>query len=303
MATADVCVIYNPAAGRGRALQRLRRLRRVLGARADFQPTQRPGHGAELASAAAQAGFAVVAAAGGDGTVHEVANGLLRACRPEVTLAVWPIGSANDYAHSLGRDGPGVRTVDVGLVRATGGRERYFVNGLGLGFNGAVTLESRRIRHLQGVPLYSLALLRALCYHFVCPVMTVTLDGVTRQTPTLALTVNLGRREGGFVMAPQARLDDGWFDYLHAGKLRRSELLRFLPGMITGRLPMDHRAIWQGRCRQVSVQSEAPLTVHTDGEFFSLPEDGVRTIDIRLLPGALRVQGSGEGIGAAPGGE
>src|SRR5205085_2805387 len=99
---ADVCVIYNVRAGSGRAAEQLRRLRRVLGSRADFRATTGRGHAEELAFDAARAGFPVVAAAGGDGTVHEVANGLLRADRPDATLAVLPIGSANDYAHSLG---------------------------------------------------------------------------------------------------------------------------------------------------------------------------------------------------------
>src|SRR5947209_3201530 len=154
----DICVIFNPSAGRGRARRRIERLRQVLGSRAKFQATRGPGHGEELAYQAAQAGFPVLGAAGGDGTVHEVANGILRAGRSDVSLAVYPVGSANDYAHSLGLDAGwwlqphssvGVRSVDVGIVRSEGRPERYFINGLGLGFNGAVTLESRRIRRLQ----------------------------------------------------------------------------------------------------------------------------------------------------------
>src|SRR5947209_4238598 len=95
---AHTCVIYNPAAGKGRGERRLRRLRRFLGTRAEFRPTSAQGHAEELAFAAARQGFPQVAAAGGDGTVHEVANGLLRA-RSAATLVVYPIGSANDYAH------------------------------------------------------------------------------------------------------------------------------------------------------------------------------------------------------------
>src|SRR6202011_5089519 len=111
---------------------------------------------------------------------------------------------------------------------------RYFVNGLGLGFNGAVTMESRRIRKLQGVLLYGLAMLRALCYHYTSPVMSVSIDADERKLPTLALTVALGKREGNFVVAPNAIVDDGLFDFLHAGALRRWELLSRVPGMITG---------------------------------------------------------------------
>lgn len=282
-------------AARKRAQGRLQQLRDALGGRAEFWPTERPGHADELAHRAAQADFNVVAAAGGDGTVHEVANGILRANRSGVSFAVFPLGSANDYAHSLTAAFSSDREaaalpVDVGLVRNENGKERYFVNTLGLGFSGAVALESRRIQWLQGLMLYGLAFLRALWFRHACPRMDVTFDGTMRSTPTLSLTAAIGRREGSFVVAPDARLDDGLFDYLHAGPLSRWEVLRFMPKLASGgKLPDDHPAIWQGRCRALHLRSEAPLVVHLDGEFYSLPEDNVRSLDVRLLPGALRV--------------
>jgi diacylglycerol kinase (ATP) len=297
--SANVCVIFNPAAGRGRAGQRIESLRRTLGSRAKFCSTRSPAHAEELAFEAAHSRFGIVAAAGGDGTVHEVANGLLRAARPEVALAVLPVGSANDYAHTLGlapgwwlRDDPTAytRTVDVGLARSTDGRERYFVNGVGVGFNGAVTLESQWIRRLQGVWLYSLALFRALRHHFAAPVMTIEIDKDVRRLPTLALSVAIGRREGNFVLAPHALVDDGLFDYLHVGPLRRWELFRYFPAMISGNLPTNHPAIQTGRCRRVSVNADTPLIVHLDGELFSRPQDDLHDLEMRILPSALRVQ-------------
>lgn len=298
MASAAVCVIYNPISGKGRGARRLDRLRRALDGRVEFWPTLGPGAGTALARQASVAGFATVGAAGGDGTVHEVANGILSAGRPEVALAVLPLGSANDYAHSLGLDADwwrrpdpriGCVPVDVGVVRS-GERSRWFVNGLGLGFNGAVTLESRRIRRLQGVALYGLATLRALWLHFDAPRMAVCIDdGVEKYGPTLALSLALGRREGNFVVAPAALLDDGLFDYFHAGRLRRRDLVGLLPGLLLrGGLP-THPALRTGRCRRVVVRSEAALTVHTDGEFFSRPEDGVHELSVELHPRALRV--------------
>jgi len=95
-----------------------------------------------------------------------------------------------------------IRHVDVGVVRDEKGRERYFVNTLGLGFSGAVALESRRIRRLQGLMLYGLAFLRALVFRYACPTMEVFFDDVKRTAPTLSLTVAIGRREGSFVVAP-----------------------------------------------------------------------------------------------------
>src|SRR5579875_1763885 len=124
MSSAQICVIYNPASGRGWSASRLRELRRTWAERAVFWPTDAPGRAEELALQAAHSGFTTVAAAGGDGTVHEVVNGLLRAQRPEVVLAVIPVGSANDYAVSLGlddrwwqHDDPSIqpRAVDIGI--------------------------------------------------------------------------------------------------------------------------------------------------------------------------------------------
>lgn len=301
MTTPEFCIIFNPASGRGRSSRRLEGLRRALDGRAVFRATDAPGHAEELACIAALEGFPVVGAAGGDGTVHEVANGLLRSRSPGVTLAVFPVGSANDYAHSLGlgadwwrRPDPsiGVLHADVGVVRAPTGRERSFVNGLGLGFNGSVTLESRRIKNLQGIPLYALAALRAMWFHYAHPPMDIRLDdGVLQNVPTLLLTLAIGRREGNFILAPDAKIDDGLFDYLHVGVLSRLALLRYMPGLLVGRLPTGHPALRMGRCSRARVESKEPLTVHIDGEFFCLPEDGVCGLEVEIIRGGLRVLG------------
>lgn len=290
-------MIFNPVAARGRAERRLRELQATLGPRAELLPTTHAGHAEELARDAALNGTGVITAAGGDGTVHEVANGVLRAGRPEVVFGVLPLGSANDYAYSLRKSFgdaaflPTGQRVDVGLVRGDDGRERYFLNTLGLGFSAAVTVESRRIRWLQGLALYGLAFLRALLFRYACPVMHCSFDGVPRQIPTLSLTIALAHREGSFVVAPEARLDDGLFDYLHVGPLARWEVLRYMPTLASGgQLPRDHPALWQGRCREVRLQSPEPLTVHLDGEFFCRPQDQLRGLEVRLLPTALRVR-------------
>jgi diacylglycerol kinase (ATP) len=294
------CVIFNPVAARGRAARKLEAWRRTLAADVELQPTQHPGHAEELAFKAARSGFTTVAAAGGDGTVHEVANGLLRSERPDVVFAVIPLGSANDYAFGLATacdknpansTGGDSRFVDVGWVQAETGKERFFVNTLGLGFSGLVSVESRKIHWLQGLPLYGLAFLRTLCFHFERPTMTVSFDEQVRAAQTLSLTVAIGPREGGFVVAREARMDDGWFDYLQAGWLSRWEVLRFMPKLAAGgELPKDYPSIWQGRCRQVDLKSEAPLTVHLDGEFLALPADGIRQLKIRIHPARLKAQ-------------
>lgn len=292
------CAIFNPAAGRGRAAKWLDELQHRLPPGTELLPTERVGHGIELAREAAST-FDRVIAAGGDGTVHEVANGILLANRPETRFAVVPVGSANDYAFALGiaawwkAGRPWYelvpKTVDVGAVRG-GGRERFFVNGLGIGFNGYVSNEARGIRWLRGIPLYTLAVVRTLFKNFSAPKVTLKLDGVPRDVLALVLSFAVGQREGGFPLALAAQLDDGLFDWLHVGDIRRWELVRYLPAMISGNLPKDHPKLHVGRCSQAKVCGDAPLCVHADGEMFSLAEDDIRDVEVELLPGRLLVE-------------
>jgi YegS/Rv2252/BmrU family lipid kinase len=297
--TPDTCVIYNPKAGRGRAERLLQEEAHILGREVEFRPTTAPGHATELAHEAAGRGFARVVAAGGDGTVHEVANGILRSDRRDVIFSTWPVGSANDYAYTLGMQAWWDRrnerlptdTCDADVGRVTGGgRERFFVNALGVGFNGMVTLESRSIHWLRGMPLYALAFLKAMVKHFAMPRLTVRSDDLVFEGPTLALTVNLGQREGGFPLTPAASLTDGRFDYVHGTDLRRRHLLRFLPAMVRGKLPANHPRLRLGQARRVEVKSETPLCVHVDGEFFCVPRDGVREVVAEVVPARLRVE-------------
>jgi diacylglycerol kinase family enzyme len=224
---------------------------------------------------------------------------VLEADRPGVVFSVWPVGSANDYAFTLGltdwwkrrAERLPTETILADVGRVTGaGRARYFVNGLGVGFNGMVTVESRKIRFVRGLPLYTLAFLAAMAKHFARPRMTVRLDDEVRDGPTLALTVSLGQREGGFPVFPRASLTDGLFDTMHATALRRWHLLRYLPALATGTLPADHPLLKLGRAGRVSVAADAPLCVHTDGEFFAVPQDGVRELVAEVQPGRLRVE-------------
>ena len=292
----DLCVIFNPHSGRGRAARRLATLQHQWADRAVFWPTAQPGHAEELATKAAREGFKVVAAAGGDGTVHEVANGLLAADRPDVAFAVVPVGSANDFAHSLAFGNGAApaaarRWVDVGFVRDGTGRRRRFVNCLGLGFTGMVTVESRNIKRLQGIALYGLATLRALVFHHACPRTEVTIDDRPPETwPTLMLSVLLGRREGGFVLAPHAVMDDGLFDYVHVGELSRFEVVRLLPRLALAGPPENNPKVRLGRCRRLMLRSPTPLAVHIDGEFFARPADNIRDLEIGIEPRALCVQ-------------
>lgn len=290
----SLCVIFNPQAGRRRARQALARLRSTAGPDVQFLPTSCRGHAEELALNAAREGFRVVVAAGGDGTVHEVANGLVRSERPDVTLAVVPVGSANDFAYSVEaqfgaspfNDDPG-RPVDAGVVELADGTRRYFVEGLGLGLAGRVTLESNRIRRLRGLFLYGLAAWRALRSTTVETLDLKWDDGPVVSSPTLMLSLLLGQREGNFLLAPAARIDDGWFDSVRAGRLSRWAAVRLIPRLAFRGPPRNHPEIHLGRCRRLEVRSPHPLVIHTDGEIVADGTSPHHEATISLLPSRL----------------
>jgi len=247
----------------------------------------------------------MVAAAGGDGTVYEVANGLLQAGRPDVCFVVLPLGSADDYAYSLKKDGedaclgPGQgRLVDVGVVRTDRGDDCYFLCCLGLGFGPCVTVESREVGWLQGQLLYGFGALRAMWRHWGYLDLTATLDGEPLETgKTLTISVMIGRREGGFLMAPEARLDDGWFDLVHAGTLTRWEALGLIPRLSTTGPPRDHAKLRFLRGRRLVIESQQPVAIHTDGEVLRRKEDQVHRVEAELIPRRLLVRLGFDGIG------
>jgi diacylglycerol kinase family enzyme len=292
-----ICVIFNPAAGRRRSQRRLLGFRERWRGNVDFWPMEFRGHGTQLAHAACEQGYTVIAAAGGDGTAHEVANGLLSAAACDATLAVVPIGSANDYAYSLARqfgpstldDNIGVK-VDVGVVSTPGATQRFFVESLGMALSARVTLESRRISRLQGKALYALAVCRAL-RNLRFEELSIRYDDAPPvHRRVLLLSAMLGRREGGFVLSPDAALDDGLLDVIAAAPLSRLRILGMLPRIAVAGAPQHHPSISLKRCHTLRVQSATPLVAHTDGEMFLTEADSVRDLSIRVLPARLRVK-------------
>lgn len=295
----STCVIYNSAAGRGRAERLLKVLPPSLSTGVELRPTAQAGQAIELARKACEEGFAKVVAAGGDGTVHEVANGVLQSDQRDVVFSVWPIGSANDFAYTLGmgewwrqhEQNPltEVMTIDVGQVTVAN-RTTHFVCNFGVGFNGMVNGEARKTRWLKGLPLYGWAFVKSMVKHFKKPTMTIRFDDRTVVSPTLALSVLNGQREGNFPLRPNAILDDGLFDYMHAKQLARWHLLRYLPAMVRGTLPENHPLVELGRARRIEVKSDSAICVHADGEFVCLPNEGVTELIVEVLPKRLRVE-------------
>ena len=186
-----VKVILNPAADRGRAIRLREDLVRAAAAYGplDVALTAGEGSAVKLAAEAAAGGYDVVAAAGGDGTVNEVANGLLQKApdRP-AALGLVPIGSGNDYAYGMGLlDPPDIairrlfsgerRPVDVARIEDDRGQGRIVCNAIGIGFDAAVAIESLKIKRVYGFAAYLLAALRSLAFRFHTPELQLRFEG------------------------------------------------------------------------------------------------------------------------------
>lgn len=291
-----IFVIAHEDAGRGHFRRAAAGLKEILGPGDRYEPTRHAGHAFELARRAADDGWPAIGAAGGDGTAHEVASGILDSGR-DPTLAVFPLGSANDYAVALGlapgwwsKPGAGfvVQRLDVGRVRGQGFAQ-WFINGAGVGFNGQVTVESRKIKCLRGLMLYGLAVWRALRIPRSGGPWTVEVDGnFHAPRPLMTVSVALGHREGNFTLAPSAKLDDGLFDVIEAGQLTALEVLGLLPRLALGG-KVTHPKVWQGQAKTVRVVADCPVAAHADGEIQCEAKDGVCEFYFELLPQKLAV--------------
>ncbi len=296
-------LILNPHAGRSRARKRVESFLERHASTIEVHHTNAPGHARQLALSAASAGRRLIAAAGGDGTVHEVACGILESGNPDARMAVVPIGSANDFAWSILRNktsehdsngtlstnSPRRLNVDVGQVTREGHEPEYFIESLGTGLSGRVTVESRKIANLQGILLYTLATIRALKKSNP-QVMRIKLDDQIVAHKTLLFSVMSGKREGSFLLAPDAQMNDGLFDYVHARNIGRFRALALLPRIALFGTPRNHRDIGIGQCRTIEIETDWDLTVHVDGEILARPEDRLRQLTISLIPARLEVE-------------
>ena len=287
-------VILNPVAGRGRVRRewpRMAEALRAAGVGFDLVETKAPGEAVDIAQRAALEYDAVIAA-GGDGTVHEVVNGLLRA-GGRAALGVLPLGSGDDFVKMLpAREAvarivvPEVRALDAGRIRA-GDAERFFANGMDIGFGAHASRNVRNVPALfTGLGAYLGALALTLVRYPKLEVR-LQLDGGAPVAQTTAMTAVMnGRAFGGsFHVCPEARVDDGELDLLIADGVGRWEILGLVPRIMRG-THVGHPRLRLARARRVLIESEAPLLVEADGEIVF---EDARRLAVEILPRALRV--------------
>lgn len=306
--TPEVYVILNPHAAKGKAIRQREKIESCFtnaGYRCVITCTTARNEAVTLASQAVCNGHRLIVAAGGDGTINEVVDGIMRAVDDlglvddqVPVLGLIPIGRGNDFAFSAGisKDvtaackrivGGKSRKIDVGKVY--GGefpQGRYFVNGVGMGFEPLVNFCAMDFKRISGMPSYVIALLKILC-HYPAPIqLTMKTDNGEESIATQQVSICNGRRMGStFLMGPDAILDDGLLDIVYASKpIKGSELIPIALLFFKGK-QVNHPYFKVQRTKSITLEaSQGGMPVHADGEIVSR---SCASIKIELFPKAL----------------
>ena len=300
-----VKLIFNSTADMGRAWQIANALRPIIAnyGHADWSGTVYPTHASELACQAGEQGYDMVIAIGGDGTVHEVINGLMQVPgKNRPILGIVPVGSGNDFAHAIGLpEKPDValdhalhgdpRPVDLGLLSDETGRKEYFDNTLGIGFDAVVTIRSHKLPVVRGFLMYLTAVIQTIILNFNPMQLHVETDTEAWDMATLMLTLCNGQREGGgFLVAPQAHNDDGHLEYATICKVSRLMMFRLVPEVMKG-THGRFKQVRMGTFHKMSLSSDRALFIHADGEIYSGFSTDIRKLSLEVVPGAIQVVG------------
>ncbi len=300
----DVVFVVNPAAANGSTRRRWPEIAHraaELGLAGEALFSERQGHAAELARTAAEGGARLVVAVGGDGTVNEVANGILAAGGDEPPeLAVIARGTGTDFVRHFripsGLDAAvGVAlsgasmAIDAGRLtyRSWSGEDEtaYFVNAASAGMSGAVAQRANASSKALGGKVSFLWATLAVFAGWHASEMEIEVDD-QRRTGLMydAIVANCRYLGGGMAMCPEARPDDGLLDVLVIGDITRRDLALTLPKVYRG-THLPHPKAEALRGRRISVRSETPLPVELDGE-----QPGTTPAVFEIVPDALRLR-------------
>lgn len=289
-------VILNPYSGRWNARKRRPEMEAALqgaGLAYELVETAAPGEGVTLAEAAARQGYTPIIAAGGDGAIGEVVNGLHRAAG-DLTLGplgLMPLGTANDLVNNLGLPldlramaraivGGKTRRIDLGQAN-----EWVFGNNSAVGLEPIVTLYNIRMVRLRGVIRYLVAALRAINAKPTWSMRLEWDDGGYEGPISLVTVGNCAVTGGLFRMAPAADPTDGKLTFVYAHAPSRLKMLGLLPRAISGEYVKDP-AVHQYHTTRLKISMTPDSPIQVDGEIRS---QGLSSVEYKVLPARLDV--------------
>ncbi len=295
-------VIVNPAAGAGKTAKKwpqIMSLLKSLGLDFEHDITEAPGHAIELAKSAVEKGYEMVVSVGGDGTIHEIVNGLHEAGGgASVAVGIVNTGTGADYIRTIGVPrrykeacqrllSPNRRTVDLGVVEYTKDgqrKKRLFVNFAGIGFDAEVVkATTEKFKALGDMPSYLMGLFSTLMSYENRDV-SIIVDGEHGERRICTIMLNNGRYGGGGMLpAPNADPGDGFFDLLIIDDITKPDLIMSLPRIYRG-THLTHPKVTLMRAREVEIIPTLTSAVQADGELL-----GEAPARFSVLPAALNV--------------
>lgn len=289
-------IILNPYAGRWKARNNLEILKlelTQLGLDFDVVTTKAPGEGIDVARQAAEDGYDMVVAAGGDSTINEVVNGLVQAAGDEQAgvLGIIPLGTANDLAHvlnipqNLKEACQRIATGKIEIIDVCQVNGRYFGNNSAIGLEPMVTLEAEQMSGLKGSLRYITAAFQAIWKRPQWHARLEWDDKATYEGPITLISVGNSNRTGGvFKMTPDAKVNDGKLHFVYAPSMSRLALLRLFPTTFTGKHIHNKSVVYlQASTLKIKID---PTPLHTDGEII---DPAATEVEYSILPQKLRV--------------
>ena len=269
------CII-NPIAGDGKACRAWFRLLAPLSAHfpaLEYDFTKHKGHATQLAKEAVAKQADLVIAFGGDGTFHEIVNGLAYS---KTALAIVPTGSGNDFARSLKLPATltsladviiagNHQTIDLGIVNG-----RYFLNMAGIGFDAEVAQRVHQ-RSLTGTAAYVSSIIETI-FKYKPLEVEIDIDGTLTREKITMVAVGNGRYVGGGVfMLPKADITDGLLDVCLISETTKGDMIKTLPATYFGK-HLDHPKCRYLKLKEITIRpvdSEHPAYAQLDGEGYN----------------------------------
>ena len=296
----SIVFLVNPASAGGSTCRRWPEMARraaELGLEGDALFSEEPAHLAELAEQAARRGAELIVAVGGDGTVNEVVNGLMRVDVAE--LAIVPRGTGVDIVRTFGiptkldealavAASGATRVIDAGRAayRAWSGdiEDSYFVNVASAGMSGAIAKRVNESGRGFAKASYFAATLSVFARWKNTEVRVSVDDEIRGGRMHDVIVANCRYLGAGMMICPEAEPDDGLFDVLLIGDITKADLVRTLPKIYRGtHLPHPKAELLRGSV--VSIEADAPLPVELDGE-----QPGTTPVRFDIVPRALRLR-------------
>lgn len=295
-------IIFNPQAGSGRALKHLPLVMGYLDKQNinyELVHTESSGHAKSLVESTDLNAYSAVIAAGGDGTLFEIVNGLMAHKKENrVPLGVIPVGTGNAFSRELGllptdwQKGIDIiaknktKAIDLGLAK-TNTDAFYFINIIGMGFvvdAGRTTVKIKKL----GKSAYTLATLWEtvkLKKHPIKLSLVNESDEVEYFDQELVFVEVANSRYTGtsFLIAPEAKIDDGLLDVIILKKISRPKILRLFPTIYSGK-HVNYQEVETRKVKSITIETKQPMPLMPDGEFI-----GETPVTISCIPKAIDI--------------